>query len=427
MMRRRRNAAWIGLLGVLSLGACADQQDSTAVSARPRTAPTLDDAIANAQLPGRGGVGYVAIGTSVSMGVGSDGVVASSQAAAWPAQFAALIGRQFRIPSIDPPGCGAPLVGPLVSGIRLSGEPAGRPDDATAICAPNSAGVTLPTNNVAIEGARASDALFSTSATYPGTLLAGEYSRVLPPGYTQVTAMLVQRPRLVTVELGANELLGVRFGVYSPAVVTPLPQFELFYSLLLGTVAVSARQVVLVGLIHDASELPAFRTGQELWDARATFLPFNVMVGEDCGTTDATNVLFVPVRVPLAVATGSAQAQAGAGPYTLSCANVPSSTAVQDYVITADEMAKVNAQGTAMNAFIKNQARIHGWAYFELDALFGRPDLKPPFNAIALMTDPVTPYGPYITLDGIHPNAAGHQILAEAAAAAFNAQYGTVP
>ena len=68
MMRRRRDAAWVGLLGVLALGACADQQSTTAVSARPRTAPTLDDAIAEARLPGRGGVSYVAVGTSVSMG-----------------------------------------------------------------------------------------------------------------------------------------------------------------------------------------------------------------------------------------------------------------------------------------------------------------------------------------------------------------------
>jgi lysophospholipase L1-like esterase len=424
MMRRRTNAAWVGLLGVLAVAGCADQQSPTAAVARPRTAPTLDEAMAEARLPGHGGVSYVAIGTSVSMGVGGDGVFAGSQSAAWPAQFAALIGRPFTIPSIDPPGCGAPLVGPLASGLRASGEGAGRPDDATAICAPNSAGVTLPTNNVAIDGARTSDALFSTIATYPGTLRAGEYSRVLPPGYTQVTAMLVQRPRLVTVELGGNELLGVRRGVYSPDVVEPLPRFKLLYSILLGAVSLSAREVVLVGLVHDASKFPSFRSGQELWDARATFAPFNVLISDDCGTTNSTNELFVPVRVPIAIATGIGQAQAGAGPYTLSCVNAPSTTGIEDYVLTADEMTKVNAQLAAMNAFIRAQARLHGWAFFELEDLYGRADLKPPFNAIAMMTDPSTPYGPYISLDGIHPNAAGHKILATAAAAAFQAQYG---
>ena len=70
----------------------------------------------------------------------------------------------------------------------------------------------------------------------------------------------------------------------------------------------------------------------------------------------------------------------------------------------------------------------HGWAYLELEDLYGRADLKPPFNAIAMMTDAATPYEPYISLDGIHPNAAGHHILATAAAAALQAQYaGMVP
>lgn len=38
---------------------------------------------------------YVAMGTSVSMGVASDGVVALSQQAAWPALLAADVGTQF--------------------------------------------------------------------------------------------------------------------------------------------------------------------------------------------------------------------------------------------------------------------------------------------------------------------------------------------
>lgn len=424
-MRRRKNPALVGVLGLLVLGACTDRPSPTAAVVKPTTAPSFDEAMQEARLPGRGITDrYVAIGTSISMGVGGDGVLATSQAGAWPSQLAQLLGKAFTIPSIDPPGCGAPLVGPLASGRRLSGEGAGRPDDNTAVCAPNSPGVTLPANNVAIDGAKTSDALFSTTATYPGTLRAGEYARVLPPGFTQVTAMLVQRPRMVSVELGGNELLGVRRGVYNSTVVVPMSTFKPLYALVLGAVSLSAREVVLVGLVHDASRFPSFRTGKELWDARTSFLPFNVLVGEDCGTTNATNELFVPVRVPTAVAHGVGQAQAGAGPYTLTCDNAPSSTGIEDYVLTAEEMGLVNTQLAQMNAFIKEQASRHGWAYFELEDLYGRPDFKPPFNATALMLDPATPYGPYISLDGIHPNAVGHHILAQAAAAALTARYG---
>lgn len=423
MSRRRTHAVSIVVMGMLTLVACSDRPTVTA-AAKPRVAPTLDEAMDAARMAGYSVDRYVAIGTSISMGVASDGVVATSQGSAWPAQLAQLAGKPFSVPFVDPPGCGAPLVGPLASGLRASGEGAGRPDDDTAICAPNSAGVTLPANDVAIDGARTRDALFSTTATYAGTLRGGEYARVLPPGYTQVTAMLAQRPRMVSVELGGNELLGVRKGVYSSATVEPFATWKVLYSLLITAVSIPAKQVVLVGLVNDAGKFPSFRTGLEIWNARATFAPFNVVVGEDCGTTNATNILFVPVRVPVAVANGVGQARAGLGPYTLSCVNAPSSTGIEDYVLTADEMNQVNVQLGQMNAFIKEQANRHGWAYFELESLYGRPETKPPFNAISLMTDPATPYGPYISLDGIHPNPAGHAILASAAAAALDARYG---
>lgn len=424
MLRRRTRAASAVILGTLALVACTERPTVAPAASRLRAAPSLNEAMEEARLDGRSADRYVAIGTSISMGVASDGVVASSQGAAWPAQLAQLAGRSFSVPSVDPPGCGAPLMGPLASGMRTSGEGAGRADDDTAICAPNSAGVTLPANDVAVDGARTRDALFSTTATYAGTLRGGEYARVLPPGYTQVTAMLAQRPRMVSVELGGNELLGVRKGVYSYETVENLTTWKSLYSLTLAAVSITARQVLLVGLVDDAGRFPSFRTGLELWNARASFAPFNVVVGEDCGTTNATNILFVPVRVPVAVANGVGQARAGLGPYTLSCVNAPSSTGIEDYVLTADEMNQVNSQLASMNAFIQQEASRRGWAYFELESLYGRPETKPPFNAIALMTDPATPYGPYISLDGIHPNAAGHAILASAAAKALNARYG---
>jgi hypothetical protein len=425
MLRRRTKAGSVALLGMLALVACTDRPTATSATVKPRVAPSLDEAMDEARLAGQPFDRYVAIGTSISMGVASDGVVASSQGSAWPAQLAQLAGKSFSVPLVDPPGCGAPLVGPLASGLRASGEGAGRADDGTAICAPNSAGVSLPANDVAVDGARTRDALFSTTATYNGTLRGGEYARVLPPGYTQVTAMLVQRPRMVSVELGGNELLGVRKGVYSSATVEALTTWKPLYALLLTAVSITARQVVLVGLVNDAAKFPSFRTGLELWNARASFAPFNVVVGEDCGTTNATNVLFVAVRVPVAVANGVGQARAGLGPYTLSCVNAPSSTGIEDYVLTAEEMDLVNTQLAQMNVFIKQEASRRGWAYFELESLYGRQETKPPFNATLLMTDPTTPYGPYISLDGIHPNAAGHAILASAAAAALNARYGS--
>ena len=52
---------------------------------------------------------YVAIGTSISMGVASDGAVAASQQNAWPKLLANDIGVTFNVPLIDAPGCRPPF------------------------------------------------------------------------------------------------------------------------------------------------------------------------------------------------------------------------------------------------------------------------------------------------------------------------------
>ena len=85
-------------------------------------------------------------------------------------------------------------------------------------------------------------------------------------------------------------------------------------------------------------------------------------------------------------------------------------------------MAAVNAQLAAMNAVIQDEARTRGFAYFPLGALYEGAVTKPAFNAITIMTT-AQPYGPYISLDGIHPSAEGQRVLADAAATALNSTY----
>jgi hypothetical protein len=48
---------------------------------------------------------------------------------------------------------------------------------------------------------------------------------------------------------------------------------------------------------------------------------------------------------------------------------------------------------------------------------------QPPFNVTTFMTAN-EPFGPYVSIDGIYPTAAGNTLLAEAAARALNERYG---
>ena len=418
-MRQLRFAPLAALL-LTGVAACTD-----APTAPGSAAPTF----AKNKPPkgeGRGSEGrgvlhrYVAIGTSVSMGWRSDGVYAPFQETSWPAQLARLAHREMSLPLIAAPGCRSPLVAPLAAGVRLSGESAATPAPQLA-CAPNLPDVTLPAQNVAINAARTRDALFTTPENVADASNRQLYARVLASGQTQVTAMLAQNPKLASVELGGNDLLDARVGLYLPGVtVVPVDVWEPLYVRVVDAVESTAKHGLLVGLIDDALSFPAFRRGAELWDARATFAPFNVQVSPDC--EGSGNVLFVPVRVPTAVATGVARAREGLAPVELSCVNAPSATGIQDFVLSPAEIGLLNAQLAAMNAVIRREAERRGFAYFALGALYEQANGKGPFNAVTLMTSP-EPYGPLISLDGVHPSTAGHQVLADAAARALNATY----
>jgi hypothetical protein len=409
-MNARRFSA---VLAVAALAACAD--NTVAPTSATRSA---DDLVPELASEGMGVFQrYVSIGTSISMGVQGDGVYASTQQTSWPAQLARLAHRDLSLPLIQSPGCASPFASPLITGKRLSGESAGLPF-LQRQCAPNEPGVVLPAGNVAIDGARTIHALTATPEN-PDPGHATQYPRVLAPGMSQVTAMESQNPKIVSVELGGNEVLGASHGFYYPgATVVPVSVWEPQYREVVARVDAAAKHGLLVGLVDDVRSFPAFRTGAEFWNARATFAPFNVAIAADC--ENSTNLLFVPYIVPVAAATGAFYNSKGWGPYTQSCADFPAPK--EDYILDAAGVAATNAQLAAMNAVIRNEAQTRGFAYFPLGALYEGVATKPAFNAVAIMTT-AQPYGPYISLDGIHPSAEGARVLADAAATALNATY----
>ena len=107
--------------------------------------------------------------------------------------------------------------------------------------------------NLAISGAKAFNALHSTveSETAAGAKAAVLYSRVLPPGQTQVTAMQSEQPTFVSVELAANEVLPASTGRFSAT--TPYANWQPVYDSILTAVQSTGAGAVLVGLPNDAA------------------------------------------------------------------------------------------------------------------------------------------------------------------------------
>lgn len=399
----------------VAMAACSDADS-------PSTAPVAVETSENAlQLSMRGGgiagrhhLGYVAIGTSISMGWMNDGVVGSSQAVSWTKQLAEDSRIPFTVPSIAAPGCKPPLAAPLILFRRVDGSSGGE----STVCAPNAAGVTLPTHNLAVENATAGEGLNAT----PETASAGRSnvtSRVLPAGMTQVTTMRSLSPAFVSVEFGGNELLLAQVGVVAPGVtVVPFETFQANYASIIENVKAIRARAVLVSIRTDLRNFPTIRTSQEIAAQRAAFRAYNVVVSGDCD--ESPNYVFVRGKVLTAVGTGAAMAGIpGAGAYTLSCADDPGKA---DFILTPGDIATLNALGEQMSDEIERQARNRRYAVFALGELFNKSKDGVPFDLEAFLKSP-TPYGPLISLDGVHPNAAGHKVLADAARRAIIATY----
>ena len=391
------------LLAALTLAACESPTQPDLSTRLPRE-PSTSKKVTAQDIFSK----YVALGTSNSMGVQSAGIFAGGQKAAWPAQLAARVGVAFSLPLVADPGCGPPLAPPLAADLVLVG--AFGNDLVTAVmntCAPLQAGVTLPTSNVAISGADVHDALYSTpeSEAAVSSRKGALYSRVLPPGQTQVTAMLSENPTFVSVELAANDVLGASTGQLSA--MTPYDHWQTDFDNVIAAVGSTGARAVLVGLPTDATKFPSVRRAREFFNQWPYLLTLGISVSLNCYFS--TNYLFIP---------GYVLTLLSKSPTTATCADVPGTA---DYVLTSSDMAAINARLLQINGHIQAKATDNGYAYFNLDPVYGLP--KPTFDLGAVLFSN-TPFGTYMSLDGVHPNSAGQGLLAAAAAQAISARYG---
>jgi lysophospholipase L1-like esterase len=395
------------LLGAaLAVAACTDPVAPPTAGAPPRTSTEPLDA---REVFRR----YVALGTSNSQGVQSAGISAAAQRAAWPAQLAARVGVPFSLPLVQDPGCGPPLRPPLALNLALVAafSAFGAGDDLVSavmtVCMPLGPGLVPPTNNVAISGADVRDALTVTpaAAAQRSARVGALYSRVLAPGQTQVTAMLAQQPTFVSVELAANDVLPASSGRI--AAMTPFASWRADYDQVLAAVRSTGARALLVGLPNDARNFPSIRSAREFFNQAPYLLALGVTVSLNCYFS--SNWVFLPGYVPALLAKA---------PTTATCADVPGTT---DHVLTASDIAAINARMAQVNTHIRARASEAGYAYASLSAVYDLP--KPPLNLYDVLFSN-TPFGPNMSLDGVHPSAQGQAILAGAAARAVNARYG---
>ncbi len=383
-----RNPRWtIIAAAAIGLGACSKIK---AVNAPAVTSGGADFSV------------IAAIGTSVTSGFESGGLVEAHQLKAFPAAFARQVGATFTYPGISPDGFPAllrlvSLNGPVINNTgRVDGTELYR-------------GQTAAFNNMGVTGSILYDvtnnSLYGRNPTFTGRFF--DFVMRGRPG-TVLSEALSLNPTFVTLEEGANEVLG-------PASIgsgTPATSPAQYAALLSGTMsalapATSSRKVALFNVPNIAS-IPYFATISPRLDPAGNCH----VLGQGGPLADGDLVLLTAGPL-LATGTGVPVPCGGNGnplpdtTYLLAAEAASIQSAIDAYnaaidsVSLRDNVVKVDFRAVleqAATTGIKIQGQVYTNAFVK-GGLFG--------------------------LDGIHPNDLGQGILCNALIDAVDAKFGS--
>jgi lysophospholipase L1-like esterase len=363
---------------------------------------------------------YVAIGNSITAGFQSNGINDSTQGQAYPVLLARAMGTRFAYPALAKPGCPAPIAntqtGALVGQVGTTLPP--------ACSARIPASVTEIVNNVAVPGARVLDPTSPTDASNALTTF-------VLGGKTQVQRALDADPTFVTIWIGNNDVLQAGLsGILVPGVVpnqfgirSTQAQFQAAYDALTSQLVAGAPDVkgVMMG-VAQVSNLPSMSLGAVIASSPAIQAGISTAAGKpvtmlpNCiGSTSLVNVpqLIQAIRN-------------NAHPAVLSCAPGAVTAPVGDvFILDPTEQATLTGVITAYNTYIKSKADALGFGYWDPNPLFVAKRATgeiPPFPNLASAT---ATFGPLISLDGVHPSAAAHVLIANELITVINTKYGT--
>ncbi len=407
--RARALAAVTALVALMSVAACDNGSTPTAT-------------LKGASALGR----FYAIGTGLTMGAQGDGVLYDSQVQSWASLLAHGAGVTFEVPKLQSPGCPAPRLAPQQTGLRIDGRTITVND---TVCAGALGTVTLPLNNLALLNATAYDALHTTPKSIAASLTASyldrtRYPLVLANTQSQVTAMVVSSPTFVSLELGLGEVLPavlrgrlVAATSYTQSALwtyVPAVKFDTVVRAIADSLSLTKARAVVLS-VPRPSRFAGLRTGDELWTDRTALAAAGITVNADCN--GSTNLVYTPAVIPalayVAAGIGSAR--------PFSCADVPGT---DDFILTAAELATLDGVVTAMNTTLQAVADAKGWAFVDLNAVYQVTYAARGSYKATVELGCSSPYGQYISLDGVHPNIVGHQLIAKAVAESVNAKYG---
>ena len=370
---------------------------------------------------------YVAMGNSITAGVQSAGINDSTQSRSYATLLAAAMGTDFVIPRLSMPGCPPPLLNNLTQErVNLPGLP---PATETSCYLRRD---NLEPNNVAVPFSRVIEALDNMAQPHSR---ANALTFLFLAGRTQVEAMAEQDPTFVSLWIGTNDAVTSLTNLANPGrtdSLTPVNTFTTQYIQLLDAIETEEAQAILVS-VADVSVIPFASRGSIYWCIKnqpaacgpfpATFPP-TFAVDSTCApiATGITGAKGDSVLVPWPIGVARIGEAIQGASTRIDCD-------VDTDVVTPSEYAALRNAVAGYNTFIQAEAAARGFAYFDVNLPLGAAVLAgqiPPFPDLsqALAGGNVI-FGPFFSLDGVHPSTLAHRVMADSLASIINQKYGT--
>jgi lysophospholipase L1-like esterase len=417
MVRNRYLAAGAALLLVAS--ACSDKVDVV-------TAPT----------PGPGGAlfrSYVAIGNSITAGFQSAGINGLTQDASYARLVAIQAGTRYAYARINGRGCPPPIIN-FQTGEGFGNVPAAQRGTTCDLRDPDPKYINAILNNVAVPNAYSVD---PTAATSPNS---NALTTFILGGKTQIQKAIEADPSFVSIWIGNNDVLGAGgAGIVTatPGVtggVTPSATFNTNYDKLLTDLRAGATNIdggILIGVVN-VTNIPLLFPADSLL-TNATFqTQFRVASGGGAGTPSDLTVLgncagsgaLVSIAILPQIRLYRSSGGTSGHPPIISCQkNVPAAPVGEIFILDAADQAVITTAVNDYNAHISAKATELNFAYADPNLLLAPLKASGAIFTLPDFTSATNPFGIYVTLDGVHPSAAAHKLVANALIGAINAKY----
>ncbi|MEP6999052.1 MAG: SGNH/GDSL hydrolase family protein, partial [bacterium] len=362
---------------------------------------------------------YVAIGNSITAGYQSAGINDSTQRQSYARLLATQMGTQYHYASLNNPGCPSPIANGL-TGATLSATPC-------SLRATSS--VTDILNNVAVPGARVLD------PTSSSTVASNALTTFILGGKTQVARALDANPTFATIWICNNDVLVAGLsGIIVPqaalgqaGIISTQAQFQTSYDAMIAQLLAGAPGIrgVLIG-VAQVSNLPSMTSAALIASSATIQGGISAAAGKPVtihpNCTGSTALIDVPQLL------AAIRANSPAAPPIIACDKATPGLPfpVGDlFVLDPAEQATLAATINGYNSYIASKAASIGFAYYDPNVLFAAKRASGEIPPFLNLTSTTATYGNLISLDGVHPSAAAHVLIANGIIGVINNTYGT--